>query len=85
MDFIVDPTQFVPYETPLRMFKSYRYHPQFPQEVAGGYSSMTYSHQIDPEKPLCPTEQVGGTCNDPQCDGQHFRSMKLSGEYVISL
>jgi hypothetical protein len=63
------------------MFKSYRYHPNFANDVEGGFLSLTYSHQIDPEKPLCPYEAVGGTCNDPQCVGQHFKDMGISGQY----
>ncbi|KAF2656410.1 hypothetical protein K491DRAFT_678026 [Lophiostoma macrostomum CBS 122681] len=77
----VEAPRFVPYESPLRNFKSYRYSPNFPNDVAGGYLSLTYSHQIDPEKPLCPFEAVGGTCNDPQCSGQHFKGMGISGQY----
>ncbi|KAF2272345.1 uncharacterized protein EI97DRAFT_385907 [Westerdykella ornata] len=65
------------------MFKSYRYHPNYSQDVAGGFLSLTYSHQIDPEKPLCRFEAVGGTCNDPHCDGQHFREMKISGDKLL--
>jgi hypothetical protein len=80
-DHIADPTRFVPYESPLRMFKSYRYHSQYSQDVAGGFLSMTYSHQIDPTNPLCRFESVGGTCNDPHCDGQHFQSMGITGAY----
>ncbi|KAF2264228.1 hypothetical protein CC78DRAFT_533449 [Lojkania enalia] len=65
------------------MFKSYRYHPHYSQDVAGGYLSMTYSHQIDPEKPLCRFESDGGICNDDQCEGQHFREMVISGEKIL--
>lgn len=70
---------FKPYESPLKTFKAYRYHPQYPFEVPGGFRSMTYSHTIDQERPLCPFEAMGGTCNDAACNFQHFRSMGLSG------
>lgn len=80
---VIEPASFVPYESPLRMFKSYRYHPSFSKDVPGGFLSMTYSHQIDPDKPLCQCEAEGGTCNDPTCTNQHFRAMKISGEKLL--
>ena len=76
------PPPFVPYDSPLKKFKSYRYHPNFTQEVSGGFLSMTYSHQIDPMNPLCRFESTGGSCNDPQCPDQHFRTMNLTGSYL---
>ncbi|KAF3035812.1 hypothetical protein E8E12_004993 [Didymella heteroderae] len=78
-----EPPRFTPYESPLRMFKSYRYHPQYTQEVDGGFLSLTYSHQIDAEKPLCPFESAGGSCNDPECPYQHFRGMGITGEKLL--
>jgi hypothetical protein len=70
---------FVPYESPLRYFKSYRNHPNYTSDVPGGYRSMTFSHQIDADKQLCNFEAVGGRCNDAKCAFQHFRDMELSG------
>ncbi|KAH7113202.1 hypothetical protein B0J11DRAFT_541651 [Dendryphion nanum] len=78
-----DSIRFVPYDSPLKMFKSYRYHPNFTQDVSGGFLSMTYSHQIDPHKPLCRFESMGGSCTDPQCPDQHFRTMSLTGEKIL--
>ncbi|KAF2202331.1 hypothetical protein GQ43DRAFT_314342 [Delitschia confertaspora ATCC 74209] len=78
-----DTTPYVPYESPLRMFKSYRYHPNFSKEVAGGFSSMTYSHQIDADRPLCSFEASGGICNDPRCEGQHFKDLAISGDKIL--
>ncbi|KAH7065683.1 hypothetical protein BKA63DRAFT_585573 [Paraphoma chrysanthemicola] len=75
--------KFTPYESPLRMFKSYRYHPNFAQDVSGGFLSNTFSHQIDPEKPLCQYESAGGSCNDPDCPNQHFRGMSITGETLL--
>ena len=76
---LIEHPRFVPYESPLRKFKSYRYHPEYSKDVSGGFRSMTYSHQIDPEKPICRFEAAGGTCNDDECDSQHFRGMGLDG------
>ncbi|KAL8945076.1 MAG: hypothetical protein Q9216_000060 [Gyalolechia sp. 2 TL-2023] len=52
----------------------------FVSRVGNGYRSLTYSHNIDALKPLCPFE-IGGKCNDPACDNQHFKSMNLSGAF----
>lgn len=72
-------TGFKPYESLLKKFKGYRYHPDYPREVQGGYRSLTYSHQIDPNKELCRYEVASGVCNDSSCDYQHFRDMGVSG------
>lgn len=74
-----NPPRFVPYESPLKLFKSYRYHPNYSQEVPGGFLSMTFSHQIDPNVPICKTETLGAICNDPTCQNQHFRAMNITG------
>ncbi|OCK79457.1 hypothetical protein K432DRAFT_299828, partial [Lepidopterella palustris CBS 459.81] len=51
--------------------------------VSGGFRSITYSHQIDPNKPICQIEAAGDPCNDDQCDNQHFRGMGLSGDMIL--
>jgi hypothetical protein len=77
-----DPTRFVPYESPLRQFKSYRYHPNYAQDVPSGFLSMTYSHQIDPDLPVCPTEAEGHACTDLNCPYQHFQGMNITGAFM---
>lgn len=72
-------TNFKPYESLLKNFKGYRYHPDYSREVQGGYRSLTYSHQIDPNKELCRYEVASGVCNDSSCEYQHFRDMGVSG------
>lgn len=72
---------FRPYESSLASFKAYRYHPQFTENVQGGFRSMTYSHKIDPHKELCQYEADGGVCNDKDCQHQHYRDMKLTGAF----
>lgn len=69
---------FTPYESPLRHFKSYRYHSEYLNEISRGFRSLTYSHAINPENPICRYE-LGGVCNDASCTSQHFRSMGLRG------
>ncbi|KAI5204251.1 hypothetical protein E4T39_03711 [Aureobasidium subglaciale] len=72
-------TTFKPYESLLKNFKGYRFHPDYPRDVEGGYRSLTYSHQIDPNKELCRYEVASGVCNDDSCEYQHFRDMAVSG------
>jgi hypothetical protein len=72
-------TTFKPYESLLKNFKGYRYHPDYPHEVSSGYRSLTYSHQIDPNKELCRYEVASGVCNDSSCEYQHFSDMAVSG------
>ena len=69
----------VAYESPLKVFKKYRFHPDYLKNVHGGFHSLTYSHDIDPHNPLCRFEFAGGVCRDQSCDSQHWRDMTLSG------
>jgi hypothetical protein len=69
------------YQSPLRYFHAYRFHPKFLDEVPGGLKSMTFSSRIDVSRPLCPSFVDGGQCpNGPSCEFQHFDNMVLSGE-----
>jgi hypothetical protein len=74
---------FSPYLSPLRYFKTYRFHSRFPEDVSGAYRSLTYSHNIDTTKCLCPFEAAGGVCNDRSCEFQHFRDLVLSDEKIL--
>jgi hypothetical protein len=76
---------FKPYVSALSNFKAYRYHPTFSAEVEAGIRSLTYSHNIDPNKELCWFEAQGGICNDPECDDQHFREIEVGGMYSFPL
>lgn len=73
---------FTPYESPLKQFKSFRYHPQYLEEVSNGFRSLTYSHTINPEIPLCRYE-LDGVCNDDSCPSQHLRSIGLSDDKIL--
>lgn len=53
---------FIPYESPLKQFKAFRYHPNYLNEVSTGFRSLTYSHTINAEQPICQYE-LGGICN----------------------
>lgn len=77
----VIPNVFTEYESPLRQFRSYRYHPQYLKMVEGGWRSLTFSNRIDSDKLFCVYEISGGKCNDTSCEEQHFRQIALSGAY----
>lgn len=67
------------------MFKAYRYHSNFRNDVPGGFKSLTYSNTIDPSLPLCPVEMAGAICEEPGCIGQHMRDMGLAGMSFLNL
>ncbi|KAJ5470322.1 hypothetical protein N7530_007679 [Penicillium desertorum] len=76
--------RFTPYTSPLRTFKAYRYHPRYIEDVPSGYRSLTYSHNIDSMKYMCPYELAGGVCNDRSCEFQHLRDMTLSEPLTLT-
>lgn len=74
---------FIPYESPLKYFRAYRFHPTFQHAVPGGMRSLTYSNKIDVKKELCPDQLAGAVCpRGDQCDYQHFESMQAPGMYL---
>ncbi|KAL4896094.1 hypothetical protein BDV59DRAFT_172063 [Aspergillus ambiguus] len=75
--------KFSPYVSPLKNFRAYRYHPDYTSGTTDGYRSLTYSHNIDAMKYLCPYESAGGVCNDKSCEFQHFRDMTLSDDKIL--
>lgn len=70
---------YTPYDSVLKHFKDYRYHPEFTNTVSTGFKSLTYNHKIDSMRPVCPTEMHSGQCTDKECGYQHFRDMMLEG------
>ncbi|KAI9163220.1 Protein red1 [Paramyrothecium foliicola] len=74
-----------PYQTPLRYFRAYRFHPRYKESVRGGIRSLTYSNKVDVQKALCPDQQVGQECpRGNACEFQHFESMQVSGLMIDS-
>ncbi|AEO65647.1 uncharacterized protein THITE_2112807 [Thermothielavioides terrestris NRRL 8126] len=71
-----------PYESPLRYFHAYRFHPEFQRVVAGGLKSLTYSNRIDPDKELCPFELSGEQC-PPNCEFQHFDAISAPDDQIL--
>ncbi|ROW10602.1 hypothetical protein VMCG_02083 [Cytospora schulzeri] len=77
-------TSFVDYESPLRYFRAYRFHPQYNDSVAGGFKSLTYSNRIDPRKEVCPDELDGHDCpRGSACQFQHFQTMAAPDNLII--
>lgn len=82
LDYSRSMGHFTPYDSPLKQFKSFRYHPQYLEEVSSGFRSLTYSHTINPNIPLCRYE-LDGVCNDDSCQRQHLRSVGLSDDKIL--
>ncbi|ROV96669.1 hypothetical protein VSDG_05612 [Cytospora chrysosperma] len=77
-------TSFVDYESPLRYFRAYRFHPQYNDSVAGGFKSLTYSNRIDPKREVCPDELDGQDCpRGGACQFQHFQAMAAPDNLII--
>jgi len=77
-------SSFVPYETPLKYFRAYRFHPRFSDVVPGGLRSLTYSNKIDPKKPLCPDQLAGNVCpRGEQCQFQHFEAIVAPDDQIL--
>lgn len=75
---------FTPYKSPLKQFRAFRFHPSFNQDVSGGFRSLTYSHNINPNLEMCPWEMAGGACNDKTCQYQHVKNITLPDDAVLS-
>jgi len=71
-----------PYESPLRYFHAYRFHPEYQNAVSGGLKSLTYSNRIDPEKELCPYELSGEQC-PADCEFQHFGTIRPPDDQIL--
>ncbi|KAF5247162.1 hypothetical protein FANTH_6545 [Fusarium anthophilum] len=80
----IDKTTFVPYKTPLRYFKAYRFHPQYSGSVAGGLRSLTYSNKIDVTREVCPDQLTEGACpRGSECQFQHLESMQVPDDQIL--
>ncbi|KAL7962617.1 hypothetical protein V8C34DRAFT_269326 [Trichoderma compactum] len=77
-------TTFVPYESPLRYFRAYRFHPEYSRFVAGGLRSLTYSNKIDVKQEMCPDELANSNCpRCKECQFQHFESMQAPDDQIL--
>ncbi|KAK4196190.1 hypothetical protein QBC40DRAFT_11455 [Triangularia verruculosa] len=73
---------FMPYKSPLQIFRAYRFHPDFDKTVPGGLKSMTYSGRVDTKKPLCPYELNNSQCPE-NCEFQHFKAIKTLDDQIL--
>ncbi|XP_042190993.1 zinc finger C3H1 domain-containing protein [Callorhinchus milii] len=71
------PTPFGPYNSPLLVFKSYRFSPYFRNKEKLLISSVSYSNLIEAKQCFCRFD-LTGTCNDDECQWQHMRDCTLS-------
>ncbi|KAJ4147674.1 hypothetical protein LMH87_002182 [Akanthomyces muscarius] len=75
---------YLAYDSPLRYFHSFRFHPDFSKVVAGGLRSVTFSNKIDAKLPLCPDELAGNTCpRGKNCHFQHFAEMNAPDDQIL--
>lgn len=73
-------TDFVPYESVLKGFLSYRFHPNFRKDVAGGLKSPTYSNKINPQVQFCLDFLLGTCTRGASCKYQHIDAVGISGK-----
>lgn len=73
-------TGFVPYESVLKGFLSYRFHPNFRKDVAGGLKSPTYSNKINPQVQFCLDFLLGTCTRGSSCKYQHIDAVGISGK-----
>ncbi|XP_067855540.1 zinc finger C3H1 domain-containing protein [Heptranchias perlo] len=71
------PTPFGSYNSPLLVFKSYRFSPYFRNKEKLLISSVSYSNLIEPKQCFCRFD-LTGTCNDDDCQWQHMRDCILN-------
>jgi hypothetical protein len=77
------PATYVPYESPLAAFKSYRFSPHFPYSAPNeGILSTTYTNRVRPDGFVC-TFGLNGHCTRPNCRGQHARSIFMDDASVL--
>lgn len=77
--------EYVPYKRRLPEFKLYRMHPNYLDDVSQGFRSMTYSHKIDANQPMCKRETQGYKCSDTICDDQHLKDIQLTGASFLTV
>ena len=79
----IQSASFVPYNSPLLTFSSYRFNPAYRNYEKLEVGSLTYSNKLDPKQILCKFETLG-ICRDPKCTAQHLRDVQLSKEEVVT-
>lgn len=77
-------SSFVPYDSILKGFRSYRFHPRYKQEIGKHVYKLTiYSRDYNVDCKMCVFEsQSRGHCNDDECTSQHWRDLQMSGKLI---
>ncbi|SPN99826.1 uncharacterized protein DNG_02678 [Cephalotrichum gorgonifer] len=76
-------TSFVPYESMLKGFRSYRFHPRFHKDVKGGLRSPTYSNNINPKVPFCLGFLLGACAKGASCKYQHVDAVNIPDSQIL--
>jgi len=72
---------FAPYKSVLKEFLSYRFHPNFHNDVTQGLRSLTYSNKINPHVPFCLDSLLPEGCpRGASCELQHPGSIEIPGK-----
>ncbi|CAG8569365.1 6904_t:CDS:2, partial [Cetraspora pellucida] len=79
-------SSFVPYDSILKGFRLYRFHPRYKQEIGKHVYKLTiYSRDYNVDCKMCVFEsQSRGHCNDDECTSQHWRDLQMSDKELIS-
>lgn len=74
---------FVPYMSPLRAFKTYRYSPYFSFSAPyQGLISRSYTNRILPHRVICSADLMG-RCTRRNCQAQHFRTIFMDDSSIL--
>ncbi|XP_065154044.2 zinc finger C3H1 domain-containing protein-like [Paramisgurnus dabryanus] len=73
---------FGPYQSPLLVFKSYRFSPYYRTKEKLSLRSVTYSNVIEAKKCFCRFD-LTGTCNDDDCQWQHMRNCTFTDSQLF--
>lgn len=72
---------FVPYQSVLKEFLSYRFHPNFDKDVSQGLRSLTYSNKINSTLPFCLDSLSPEGCHKgAACEFQHADAIDIPGK-----
>ncbi|KAJ3342677.1 Zinc finger C3H1 domain-containing protein [Entophlyctis luteolus] len=74
---------FVPFESPLIHFRSYKYFNSDSQSRSA--RELGVGNKVNPFKVFCRMETQGSPCNDRECVFQHFRDSSLSGLLIFDV
>lgn len=75
--------KYWPYESPLRVFKTYRFSRYFTHSAPiQGLLSLTFTNGLKPDRPICSFD-LTSRCTKRSCPAQHFRDIVLGDSLVL--